>query len=203
MSLYSQATTTIDGALDSRSKFAADKASSFSFPATYSFPPFFTAQPNLPTRQSQLAKWSSLIQAYCAHYRIFKQTISAALSSSLCHNAALNKRLPEPFLVEILAYMTTEAGGKRAEWIGKDKTEYWVWWKRPEEWASLLENWVEGTGQKGQILTLYELIEGEDTKSEFFHGMDMEVLQRSLTVLVKRGKAQVFGTEGQEGVKFF
>jgi ESCRT-II complex subunit VPS25 len=36
-----------------------------------------------------------------------------------------------------------------------------------------------------------------------FHGMDPEILQRSLNVLVKRGKAQVFGSEDQQGVKFF
>jgi ESCRT-II complex subunit VPS25 len=36
-----------------------------------------------------------------------------------------------------------------------------------------------------------------------FHGMDPEVLQRALNVLVKRGKAQVFGQEDQQGVKFF
>ena len=99
--------------------------------------------------------------------------------------------------------MTTEAGEKRAEWVGKDKTECWIWWKRPEEWASALEGWVEGTGKKGQVLTLYELAEGEDTKSEVFYGMNMEALQKSLVILVKKGKAQVFGTEGQEGVKFF
>ena len=36
-----------------------------------------------------------------------------------------------------------------------------------------------------------------------FHGMDPELMLKSLQVLVKRGKAQVFGSEGQEGVKFF
>lgn len=43
--------------------------------------------------------------------------------------------------------------------------------------------------------TLYTLLE--------FHGMDPEVLQKSLGILVKRGKAQVFGNEDQQGVKFF
>lgn len=36
-----------------------------------------------------------------------------------------------------------------------------------------------------------------------WHGMDIEAMMRSLNVLVKQGKAQVFGSEGQEGVKFF
>jgi ESCRT-II complex subunit VPS25 len=33
--------------------------------------------------------------------------------------------------------------------------------------------------------------------------MDVDVMMKSLNILVKRGKAQVFGKEGQEGVKFF
>jgi ESCRT-II complex subunit VPS25 len=36
-----------------------------------------------------------------------------------------------------------------------------------------------------------------------FHGMDPELLQRALAVLVKRGKASIFGQEDQQGVKFF
>lgn len=36
-----------------------------------------------------------------------------------------------------------------------------------------------------------------------FHGMDPDLLQRVMTILVKRGKAQVFGQEDQQGVKFF
>ena len=36
-----------------------------------------------------------------------------------------------------------------------------------------------------------------------FHGMDPELLQKALGVLVKRGKAQIFGQEDSQGVKFF
>lgn len=36
-----------------------------------------------------------------------------------------------------------------------------------------------------------------------FHSMEPAILQKSLNVLVKRGKAQVFGSEDQQGVKFF
>lgn len=43
----------------------------------------------------------------------------------------------------------------------------------------------------------------EADSSQEFHGMDPEILQRSLNILVKRGKAQVFGSEDQQGVKFF
>lgn len=70
------------------------------------------------------------------------------------------------------------------------------------------------------MLTLYELTESEATlsqgrlgvlcrnrdsltRSSDFHGMDPDLLQKALAVLVKRGKAQVFGQEDQQGVKFF
>ncbi len=42
-----------------------------------------------------------------------------------------------------------------------------------------------------------------DTACLEFHGMDPELLQRSLQILVKRGKAQIFGSDDSLGVKFF
>lgn len=179
----------------------------FKFPATYSFPPFFTPQPNTSTRQSQLQKWSSLIQAWCRHHRIFKLSLIEAVDTPLFHNAVLRKRISLAEARNILDWMAkTEYagdGGPRAEWDSKNKTAAWIWWKRPEEWAEVILDWVEGTGQKNMVLTVYELAEGEGTRLQEFHGMDPEVMLRSLNVLVKRGKAQVFGSEGQEGVKFF
>ncbi|KAI0391934.1 ESCRT-II complex, vps25 subunit [Xylariaceae sp. FL0594] len=79
----------------------------------------------------------------------------------------------------------------------------WIFWKTPEEWAALVEAWVDETAQKGAVLTLYELCEGEDTRGTEFHGLDPELLQRALQVLVKRGKAQIFGQDDRLGVKFF
>ncbi|KAL5611718.1 hypothetical protein BROUX41_000707 [Berkeleyomyces rouxiae] len=78
----------------------------------------------------------------------------------------------------------------------------WIYWRTPEEWAGLLERWIEETGQKGTVLTLYELAEGEKTLGTEFHGLDNDLLLKALGVLVKRGKAQIFGQESS-GVKFF
>lgn len=111
--------------------------------------------------------------------------------------------------------MATPEGGNRAEWIStgaakKSKSEdggeagkCWIYWRRPEEWASALEEWVERTGQRGTVLTLYEITESDATRREEFYGMDADLLSRSLGMCVKRGKAQIFGGEGSEGVKFF
>lgn len=36
-----------------------------------------------------------------------------------------------------------------------------------------------------------------------FHEIDPEVMLKSLNILVKRGKAQIFGSDDEKGVKFF
>lgn len=117
--------------------------------------------------------------------------------------------------------MATPEGGNRAEWINAGKKaddggggagagvgsggagKVWIYWRRPEEWAALLEEWVDRTAQKGSVVTLYEITESDATRREEFWGMDAELLAKSLAVCVKRGKAQIFGGEGSEGVKFF
>lgn len=112
--------------------------------------------------------------------------------------------------------MTTPEGGSRAEWAttasGKkpskgeepeEAAKCYIYWKRPEEWASVIEEWVDRTGQRGTVLTLYEITESDATRREEFHGMDGALLKRSLAICVKKGKAQIFGAEGSEGVKFF
>ncbi|KAH7380850.1 ESCRT-II complex component [Cadophora sp. MPI-SDFR-AT-0126] len=187
-------------------------STTFPFPRHYSFPPFFTAQKNLTTHHAQLTKWSSLILSYCRHHKIFKLSLSEALDSELFYNKAIGKRLSREDAREVVQFMRREG---RAEWIvgdgkggGKaggvgEGSVFWVWWRDVEEWAGLIAEWVDETAQKNTVLTLYELTESEATISQDFHGMDPELLQKALSVLVKRGKAQVFGQEDQQGVKFF
>jgi ESCRT-II complex subunit VPS25 len=83
--------------------------------------------------------------------------------------------------------MVSKEGGQRAEWIdrggsggsggdgglglgigsgsgsgsGSGGGRCWIYWRRPEEWAAVIENWVDETGQKGSVLTLYEIAEGD------------------------------------------
>ncbi|KAJ5393618.1 uncharacterized protein N7487_011259 [Penicillium crustosum] len=175
----------------------------FPFPPTYNFPP------SSPRNQTQQPASRSLR--------------NEAVETPLFHNTALRKRLDLRDAREVIEWMTKSeeegGGGRRAEWISDSgsasssiglngagqgpKTVAWIWWRRPEEWADILVEWVESTGQRGSVLTVYELIQGEGAMSQEFHGMDTDVMLRSLNVLVKRGRAQIFGGEGQEGVKFF
>ncbi|KAK4134877.1 ESCRT-II complex, vps25 subunit [Trichocladium antarcticum] len=199
----------------------------FPFPREYAFPPFFTLQTNLTTQHAQLSKWAALVLAYCRHHRIVKLALSSTATTTttttttptpttdssttdttdttaLFHNRALGRRLALCDIRRVVDFLRRDG---RAEYISRADQEggdvVWVYWRTPEEWAGLVEGWVEGTGQKGSVLTVYELVEGDGTRGTEFHGLDQELLLKALGVLVKRGKAQVFGQEGSQGVKFF
>ena len=181
-------------------------ATTFRYPAHYFFPPFYTLQPNLTTRNSQFLSWSYLLLSYCAGHRLFRITPSHPLFT----NVTLNRRLAAEDAKEVLKWMA-ERG--RVEWVengttkrrdGKEtREEAWVWWKTGEEWAVLVAQWVERTGQKNTVLTFYELLEGDATADSEWRGMPAELLQKALGVLVKRGKVSIFGEGDGLGVKFY
>lgn len=154
----------------------------FPFPREYSFPAFFTRQTNLNTLHAQLVKWAALVLAYCRHHRIFKlpltpdsgpSTTAAAATSDLSapapasadelfHNRRINRRLALADVREVIDFMRKDG---RAEYVSDGGDVVWIYWRTPEEWGTLIEAWVDSTGQKGTVLTLYELVEGEATES--------------------------------------
>ncbi|KAK1755708.1 ESCRT-II complex subunit [Echria macrotheca] len=185
----------------------------FQFPREYSFPPFFTRQHNLTTHHAQLTKWASLVLSYCRHHRLYKLTLSDSSASQfpLFYNAKINRRLGISDIREVVEFLRRDG---RAEWVGGSDSNnkedggeggdvVWIYWRTPEEWAAVIEGWVESTAQRGSVLTLYELREGDGARGAEFHGIEPELLQKALGVLVKRGKAQIFGNEDSQGVKFF
>ncbi|KAF6818870.1 vacuolar protein-sorting-associated protein [Colletotrichum musicola] len=125
---------------------------------------------------------------------------AAAAPEELFHNKMLNKRLSLADARDVLDFMRKEG---RAEPLSGSADVFWVYWRTPDEWAAAVEGWIDETAQKGVVMTLYELTEGEGTRGTEFHGLDPELLQKALQVLVKRGKAQIFGQEDSQGVKFF
>ncbi|KAI0169340.1 ESCRT-II complex, vps25 subunit [Hypoxylon sp. FL1284] len=200
----------------------------FEFPREYHFPPFFTRQTNAATLHSQLDKWASLVAAYCRHHRLFRLSLSPAgvfgdggAHEALFRNRRVARRLAPADAREVLDFMRRDGRAEPLDAdtsatsfyygaLGRDDSDaagagdiWWIYWRTPEEWAGLVEAWVDETAQKGTVLTLYELTEGEDTRGTEFHGLDPDLLLKALQVLVKRGKAQIFGQEDQQGVKFF
>lgn len=123
----------------------ADSATDdFRFPKSYGFPPMWTLQRTLATRHEQFKRWSSLILAYCHHHRIWRLTLVDALNTPLFRNPRLRKSLTLEEVTEVLDWMTQEQGMRRVEWIGREgaKGSAWIYWRRPEEWADVINAWV-------------------------------------------------------------
>ena len=166
----------------------------FTFPREYFFPPFFTRQTNLTTQHAQLTKWAALVLSYCRHHRIFKlslapnndnnnnnnntnqpQDLPPSSSSSppkkvdtsdLFHNRKINRRLSLEDARLVIDFLRKDG---RAEYLSpddnKEKDVAWIYWRTPEEWAALIEAWLDETGQRGgTVLTLYELVHGDGTR---------------------------------------
>lgn len=185
----------------------ATSSSTFNFPTYTSFPPFYTLQPNLTTRARQFELWSTLITSYCAYHRIFRLSLSS-LPADLFHNAHIHRSLNPGDIRTVLDHMSKPENGPRVDWIpsttkGEQSSACYVYWKTPGEWADALHGWVDETGQKGAVLTIYELREGDAVRTKDWRDMDEGMLRKVLNVLVKRGKAQIFGQEENAGVKFF
>lgn len=179
----------------------------FSFPTYTTFPPFYTLQPNLTTRARQLTLWSQFILSYAAHNRLYRLSLSSP-PADLFANPAIHRALSEPDIRSVLDHMALPANGARVEWIsagakGERSASCWVFWRTLAEWADLIYGWVDETGQKGSVLTVYELREGEAVGGKEWVGMEEEMLRKVLGVLVKKGRAQVFGLDEEAGVKFF
>jgi ESCRT-II complex subunit VPS25 len=159
----------------------------FKFPKLYAYPPMWSIQRVLATRQRQFKRWSGIILAYCRHSRIWRLNLVEALDTPLFRNTDIKKWLTLEEVHQIIDWMTGEEGLKRAEWVGgnDEKTVAWIYWRRPEEWAEVIANWVinncrlfafckaakiriqvEETGQRNTVLTLYELTQGESTTNQ-------------------------------------
>ncbi|KAK2111878.1 Vacuolar protein-sorting-associated protein 25 [Saguinus oedipus] len=165
-----------------RVSWATTMAMSFEWPWQYRFPPFFTLQPNVDTRQKQLAAWCSLVLSFCRLHKQSSMTVMEAQESPLFNNVKLQRNL---------------------EWLDKSKSSFLIMWRRPEEWGKLIYQWVSRSGQNNSVFTLYELTNGEDTEDEEFHGLDEATLLRALQALQQEHKAEIITVSDGRGVKFF
>ncbi|KAK8142169.1 hypothetical protein MY1884_006840 [Beauveria asiatica] len=188
----------------SQHQTASTAAADFKFPQEYYFPAFFTRQTNLTTHHAQLRTWAALVLSYARRHRLFRLRLSEAAESDLFYNRRLERRLQPPDIRELIDAMIKNG---EAEYLAASQEQtqdvVLVYWKRPEEWAALVEAYVDETAQKGSVMTVYEISEGDGTRNTELHGIDAEILRKALNILVKRGKAQIFGQQDSLGVKFF
>lgn len=188
------------------------------FPWQYSFPPFFTLQPNEDTRKKQLDAWCDLVLAYCKQKRLFQMDIVESQSSELFNNRKIDRKCTLELIVTIVDELVKLG---RAEWIpsrdsagrtqksppqqSSSRRTCYIYWHTLEEWSKLIYDYVVRNGMQNTVCTLYELTESADCKKEEFYKLDPDVLKKSLAILEQKRKAEMIYLDDNtdQGVKFF
>lgn len=148
--------------------------------------------------------------------------LNEELNGELFCNQSLNRRLNYDTLFSILTDLVSTGS---AEWM-QDKFSNsspnkkrvgkvcLIKWRKGEEWARLILEWVFKSGSTNSVLTGYELLHGESTESEEFHNLHPILFQEAIQILTKQGKCQLFSTSSSSvstnitnveemGIKFF
>ncbi|XP_075166752.1 vacuolar protein sorting 25 [Haematobia irritans] len=171
----------------------------FHWPWEYTFPPFFTLQPHEETRRQQISVWSDLFLRYLKYLNKF--TISIHDNTfPLYNNESLKRKLSSTMILQILENLQNTGHAKP---IDKKRTEWQVYWNTLEEFANMIYDWIQETGQVNTVFTLYEIAHGDTTEGREFHDIDEEVLLNVLRLLETRGKCELIEMDGSYGVKFF
>ncbi|CAD0097407.1 unnamed protein product [Aureobasidium mustum] len=179
------------------------QSTTFTYPPHHSFPPFYTLQPNQTTLTRQLSLWSQLILSFCSHHHTFKLSPSSAATLPLFSNQKIHRSL-DALSIKKTPRLHGKPRRRVPRRIRGQREEYGLGLvEECGEWADEIARWVDETGQKGVVLTIYELRESEAVERQEWVGMDEDMLRRCLDVLVKKGRAQVFGQADGSGVKFF
>lgn len=120
--------------------------------------------------------------------------------SELFVNEKINRRLNRETKAVILDEMCQS---KNAMAIGKNSGIYEIYWLTLDEWSNVVYSWAQNSGMTNSVLTQYELLNGDDTRDQEFHGLNEQVFMRILKVLESKGKCEVMEIDGSFGVKFF
>lgn len=170
------------------------------YPEFYSFPPFFTIQPVLATREKQLALWRDLIVRYHTQYKLKTLVVHEC---PLWQNETIGRKLDRSAIKAVMDDLVKMGHG---EWLDDAQTQCRILWRRPEELATDIYEWAGANGVRGGgVCTLYELHSGEDVNGMSFQGLDEELLRRALSILEEEGKCTIFkgDTSSEDGIKFF
>jgi len=168
------------------------------FPWQHSFPPFYTLQPHQETQRKQLEAWRSIVLDYCRRNGLTTIDVREISSSPLFNNTTIKRRLSDESVSLVLEDLQSRGN---LEWLDKSKKRAYIYWRSPEEWGSLIYTYVKDRGMVNTVCTLYELTEGADSVEQQFHGLESDLLIKSLKTLELQSKAEIF-PDG-EGVKFF
>lgn len=160
-------------------------------PDFWYFPPFFTLQPVLATREKQLGQWRELILKYRkpgsdrlanviskrrneTHPPLLavrgEKDTDLKIKTLVLHdcplwrNDAIGRELSRADVASVADDFVDRGHG---EWEDPGvRTRVRILWRRPDQLASDLYDWAAANGYVNSVCTLYELHSGEDVDGE-------------------------------------
>lgn len=149
------------------------------------------------TREIQLNTWADLVLKY---QKSLKQTILNINdeNTNLFVNKGLNRQLNTDGRMMI---MNTLEKSAHAAPIDPKKRDIWeVYWFTIDEWANMIYKWVSDNAMIGQVCTIFEIVNGDNSTDKEFYGLGNDFLLKILRRLEQNGKCELID---EEGVKFF
>ncbi|KAH9851857.1 ESCRT-II complex vps25 subunit [Lenzites betulinus] len=177
--------------------------SGFLLPSIHAAPPFFTQQPNPTTQATVAQQWTRLILAYARHRNLFTlrpedADVPGGEWDEILRNPRINRRLLSSHLAAILADMV--AKGHAVYEPPRQTASVLLYWRSADEWAQVLYDWANTTGQMNTILTFYEIVEPPVPSP--FSGVPLPIVRRAVGVLARSSRAQIIAVSDGEGVRF-
>ncbi|VVC43728.1 ESCRT-II complex, Vps25 subunit, N-terminal winged helix,Winged helix-turn-helix DNA-binding [Cinara cedri] len=167
------------------------------WPWQYSFPPFFTIQPNLETRKKQLDAWRSLVLDYCRLHKIFIIDVREGEHLPLFNNTAISRKLSPQAINTVLEVLLSTGNAGMVD--KSSRSRWYVYWHTVDEWATIVYKWAQDNAMVNTVCTFYELT----NSSGDLNGLDEGILVKALKVLEKRQLAEILTLDSGSGVKFF
>jgi len=144
----------------------------------YNFPPFFTLQPTLETREKQLQLWSKLI---CDWAKNSNSWVCVPSKLEIWENTTIQRRLGHEGQVAVVFKMISEGN---AAWESPEDASLKlsdaisgggrlrIMWQSANRVAGDIWSHVKDSGLMGQVFTVYELHSGDIAEGTSFHKMD-------------------------------
>lgn len=149
------------------------------------------------TREVQLNTWADLVRKY-------QKSLNQPLinindeNTDLFVNKELNRRLNVDGRALVMDTLEKSAHASPIDSKRRDRWE--IYWFTLDETANMIYRWASDHAMLGQVCTIFEIANGDNSTDQEFHGLSNEILLKALRRLEQSGKCELID---EEGVKFF
>lgn len=149
------------------------------------------------TREIQLNSWAGLVLKY-------QQSLNQPILNINDENTELfvNKELKRRLNVDGrgLVMETLEKTAHAVPIDPKKRDKWEVYWYTLDELANMIYKWATDNAMLGQVCTVFEVVNGDNSTDQQFHGLSLDVVLKALRKLEQSEKCELID---DEGVKFF